>query len=73
MIQYGFITMFVPAFPIAPLFALFNNMFELRTDAKKFLRLMRRPVIRREKGIGIWYGILSVVSSLAIRTNVNIR
>ncbi|VUZ41606.1 unnamed protein product [Hymenolepis diminuta] len=69
LIQYGFITMFVPAFPIAPLFALFNNMFELRTDAKKFLRLMRRPIIKREKGIGIWYGILSVVSSLAIRTN----
>ncbi|KAM3185213.1 hypothetical protein ACTXT7_006797 [Hymenolepis weldensis] len=69
LIQYGFITMFVPAFPIAPLFALLNNMFELRTDAKKFLRLMRRPIIKREKGIGIWYGILSVVSSLAIRTN----
>nr|CDS25633.2 protein of unknown function DUF590 [Hymenolepis microstoma] len=69
LIQYGFITMFVPAFPIAPLFALLNNMVEIRTDAKKFLRLMRRPTIKREKGIGIWFGILSVVSSLAIRTN----
>ena len=62
--------MFVPAFPIAPLFALLNNMFELRTDAKKFLRLLRRPVRKRENGIGIWFGILSVISSLAIRTNV---
>lgn len=70
VIQYGFITMFVPAFPIAPLFALFNNMFELRTDAKKFLRIMRRPVIKRDNGIGIWFNILHVVSSLAIRTNV---
>ncbi|KAM7534107.1 hypothetical protein Aperf_G00000115486 [Anoplocephala perfoliata] len=69
LIQYGFITMFVPAFPIAPLFALLNNMVEIRTDAKKFLRVLRRPVVKRENGIGIWYNILSVISSLAIRTN----
>uniref|UniRef100_A0A158REV8 Anoctamin n=1 Tax=Hydatigena taeniaeformis TaxID=6205 RepID=A0A158REV8_HYDTA len=69
LIQYGFITMFVPAFPIAPLFALLNNMFELRTDAKKFLRLLRRPVVKRENGIGIWFGILTAISALAIRTN----
>ena len=35
VIQYGFITIFVSAFPLAPLFALFNNVFELRLDAKK--------------------------------------
>ncbi|VDN41410.1 unnamed protein product [Dibothriocephalus latus] len=52
LIQYGFITMFVPAFPVAPLFALLNNMFEIRTDASKFLRVLRRPVIKREKTIG---------------------
>lgn len=37
VIQYGFITIFVSAFPLAPLFALLNNMFELRLDAKKLL------------------------------------
>lgn len=37
MIQYGFITIFVSAFPLAPLFALVNNIFELRVDAKKLL------------------------------------
>ena len=37
VIQYGFITIFVSAFPLAPLFALINNMFELRLDAKKLL------------------------------------
>uniref|UniRef100_A0A0X3NPU4 Anoctamin n=1 Tax=Schistocephalus solidus TaxID=70667 RepID=A0A0X3NPU4_SCHSO len=69
LIQYGFITMFVPAFPVAPLFALLNNMFEIRTDASKFLRVLRRPVIKREKTIGIWFSILDVLSSIAIRTN----
>lgn len=37
VIQYGFITIFVSAFPLAPLFALVNNIFELRVDAKKLL------------------------------------
>ncbi len=37
VIQYGFITIFVAAFPLAPLFALLNNVFELRLDAKKLL------------------------------------
>ena len=30
VIQYGFATMFVVAFPIAPLFALLNNIVEIR-------------------------------------------
>ena len=34
-IQYGFITLFVAAFPLAPLFALINNIFEIRLDARK--------------------------------------
>ena len=34
-IQYGFITLFVGAFPLAPLFALVNNALEIRLDAIK--------------------------------------
>ena len=34
-IQYGFITLFVSAFPLAPLCALINNLFEIRLDARK--------------------------------------
>ena len=30
VIQYGFITLFVAAFPLAPLFALINNVLEIR-------------------------------------------
>ena len=41
-IQYGLITMFVPAFPLAPLFALINNIIELRLDAYKTLIQTKR-------------------------------
>jgi hypothetical protein len=30
VIQYGFVTLFVAAFPLAPFFALFNNIIEIR-------------------------------------------
>ncbi|KAF8572126.1 hypothetical protein P879_00175 [Paragonimus westermani] len=69
MIQFGFITMFVPAFPLAPFFGLLNNLFEIRGDAKKFVNQYRRPVLERVKTIGIWFPILLVLSSIAIRTN----
>jgi len=35
VIQYGFITIFVCAFPLAPLLAFLNNILEMRLDAKK--------------------------------------
>ncbi len=37
VLQFGFITLFVAAFPIAPLFALLNNWVEIRLDAKKLV------------------------------------
>ena len=38
VLQFGFITIFVAAFPLAPLFALLNNWVEIRLDAQKFVR-----------------------------------
>ena len=37
IVQFGFITLFITAFPLAPLFALLNNILEIRTDAEKFI------------------------------------
>lgn len=71
MLQYGFITIFVSAFPLAPLFALLNNILEMRLDAKKLLTYYRRPVTQRVKNIGIWYRILDSIGKLAVVTNVS--
>ena len=38
VIQYGFITLFVAAFPLAPLFALINNVLEIRIGKNWFWR-----------------------------------
>uniref|UniRef100_A0AAY4BAA4 Anoctamin n=1 Tax=Denticeps clupeoides TaxID=299321 RepID=A0AAY4BAA4_9TELE len=69
IIQFGFVTLFVASFPLAPLFALLNNIIEIRLDAKKFVAELRRPVAARAKDIGIWYNILRGVAKVAVIVN----
>ncbi|XP_054257510.1 anoctamin-4-like, partial [Macrosteles quadrilineatus] len=69
VLQYGFVTIFVSAFPLAPLFALINNILEIRIDSQKLLIYHRRPTLRRTKDIGIWFDILKYISHLAVFTN----
>lgn len=71
VIQYGFVTLFVVAFPLAPLFALLNNVFEMRLDAKKFLKYYRRPVPTRVKDIGVWFNIMAILGRIAVVSSVN--
>ncbi|MGH0118833.1 UNVERIFIED_CONTAM: hypothetical protein FKN15_056220 [Acipenser sinensis] len=53
VIQFGFVTLFVASFPLAPLFALLNNVIEIRLDAKKFVTELRRPNAVRAKNIAM--------------------
>ncbi|XP_074449128.1 anoctamin-7 [Larus michahellis] len=69
VLQFGFITIFVAACPLAPLFALLNNWVEIRLDAHKFICDYRRPVAERAQGIGIWFSILEAITHLAVISN----
>ncbi|KAM4677940.1 anoctamin-2 [Discoglossus pictus] len=69
IIQFGFVTLFVASFPLAPLFALLNNIIEVRLDAKKFVAELRRPDAVRAKDIGIWYNILSGIGKFSVIIN----
>ncbi|XP_028286770.1 anoctamin-2 [Parambassis ranga] len=69
IIQYGFVSLFVASFPLAPAFALLNNVIEIRLDAAKFVTEIRRPDAVRCKDIGIWYNILCGISKFSVITN----
>ncbi|XP_041852299.1 anoctamin-2 [Melanotaenia boesemani] len=69
IIQYGFVSLFVASFPLAPAFALLNNVIEIRLDAAKFVTEVRRPDAVRCKDIGIWYNILCGISKFSVITN----
>uniref|UniRef100_A0A3P9AIN2 Anoctamin n=1 Tax=Esox lucius TaxID=8010 RepID=A0A3P9AIN2_ESOLU len=69
VIQFGFITLFVASFPLAPLLALMNNIIEVRVDAWKFTTQFRRPVAAKAHSIGAWQEILNGVAVLSVVTN----
>jgi hypothetical protein len=55
---------------LAPLFALINNLIEVRLDAWKFLSKYKRPIPYKASDIGIWSDIISAISYVAVLTNV---
>ncbi|KAM5228660.1 anoctamin-7 [Ctenodactylus gundi] len=69
VLQFGFVTIFVAACPLAPLFALLNNWVEIRLDARKFVCTYRRPVAERAQDIGIWFHVLAAITHLAVTSN----
>lgn len=71
VIQFGFITLFVASFPLAPLMALINNIIEVRVDAWKLTTQFRRPVAAKAHSIGAWQEILNGMAVLSVVTNVS--
>lgn len=70
VIQFGYVTLFVVAFPIAPLMALISNYVEIRVDSFKLLDRSCRPEPRGAEDIGTWYRILEIMGQLAVITNI---
>lgn len=68
MMQYGYCTMFVVVFPIAPALAYLNNIFESSIDLRKFL-CMKRPAVVDRSNIGSWETCLNVINFAAVITN----
>ena len=71
-IQYGYLVMFAPVFPVCFLLAAANNVQEIRGDLMKIVHLGRRPVPRAAKDIGVWYVFLKLFTFMACFTNAGI-
>ncbi len=70
MVQFGYSTLFVTAYPLAPFMSLLNNYIEIRVDAMKLCRVSRRPFPKSAEDIGTWQTILEVMGTLAVMSNV---
>ncbi|CAM9116030.1 unnamed protein product, partial [Hapterophycus canaliculatus] len=68
-IQFGYVTMFVVSFPIAPLLAWISNYVEIRVDARKILYEFRRPFPRGAQDIGTWQAVWTAIAVVAVATN----
>jgi hypothetical protein len=69
VVQYGYLTLFVVAFPIAPFLALISNFVEIRADGFKLLTYLQRAVPAEAEDIGPWNTIFKLMSGAALITN----
>ena len=53
-IQFGYVILFSPAYPLAGCCALLNNLIEIRGDAYKLCLIHKRPFGTRVNSIGSW-------------------
>lgn len=70
VIQFGYVTLFVVAFPLAPLLAFISNYIEARVDALKVLMRCCRPEPSGAEDIGTWYPIMEIMGIVAVITNM---
>jgi len=70
VMQFGYITLFASAFPLAFAISMLSNMVEVRSDAFKLSFVMKRPVSAPAKNAGIWDSILTVTVWSSVITNV---
>lgn len=68
-IQYGYVTLFVAACPIAPIMAYISNLIEIRSDGNKLLHLHRRVIPMGAQDVGTWLVILQLTAVIAVVTN----
>lgn len=68
-IQFGYVTLFSSAFPLAAFCALLNNLIEIRSDAFKLCYTHKRPFGSRVEDIGIWQDVLNVMVVIAVIVN----
>mmetsp|Transcript_18305 Transcript_18305/g.62164 ORF Transcript_18305/g.62164 Transcript_18305/m.62164 type:complete len:904 (-) Transcript_18305:1085-3796(-) len=69
VIQFGFVVLFAPAFPLGAGIAAVANSIEVHLDAKKVVNVTGRPFNRGAEDIGAWRTVLEVMSTVAIVTN----
>ena len=62
VIQFGYLALFSPVWPLVPIGFLVNNWFELRSDFLKICYDHQRPAPARSDGIGPWVASLEVLS-----------
>ncbi|GMR47825.1 hypothetical protein PMAYCL1PPCAC_18020 [Pristionchus mayeri] len=68
-IQFGYVLLFSPAFPLAAVSALLNNKLEVRVDAFKLCNTVQRPFGREARDIGAWQRAMEVLGTMGVIVN----
>ena len=69
VIQFGYTTLFVVAFPLGPTLAFLSAYIQIRMDGWKFCQAYQRPEPRPAEDIGVWQNMIEILSYLAVLYN----
>ena len=72
VIEFGYVTLFASAFPLASCISVFCNLIEIKSDCYKLTHALQRPPAERVNSIGVWGGVLQVMMLLSIVTNASL-
>lgn len=67
--QFGYVSLFAAAMPVAAAIACVYTAVEMRSDLVKLVHVCRRPAADRRLSIGAWRVVMQVQAWLAILTN----
>jgi anoctamin-10/anoctamin-7 len=68
-VTYGYLTMFITAYPLASLMVLIQNFINIRVDAFCMCNLFRRPVARQAQDTGSWQKVYEFLGFAAVVVN----
>jgi len=71
-IEFGYVVLFVTAFPIAPFLAFLNEYTQIRTDGWKLCRVYKRCQPVGAQDIGIWQSIFTMTAYASVVCNAAI-
>ena len=70
--QYGFVVLFAPAFPLVAAIALVVNAIEAAIDTHKVLYSYSRPMPQGGESIGAWTTVFEVYVAASAVTNLTV-
>ncbi len=68
-IQFGYVTLFSSAYPLAAVWALVNNVLEIRGDAFKLCHVHQRPFGQRVRNVGTWQTAMEAMGIVGCLVN----
>eukprot|EP01041_Mallomonas_annulata_P011705 gene11705-24523_t len=72
VLQYGYLVLFAPAWPLICVLSLVDNLTGMRVEAWRQCAVMRRPEVYLAEDVGMWKEIMDAMTVLGIYFNVAI-
>jgi len=69
VVEFGYVTLFVFAFPLAPLLSWFNGILSLRSTCHVLMYRQQRVIPHAADGIGSFNTVFDVIAKISVVTN----